>query len=974
LHFHENVLPRRIKEGPNQYRKVAHGEEDRGELYPRYTSTLSALAHFGSGIGIYFLQLLILAGLLFFGGIAMVFTIINYQNSGYGFKSTANRLITISAACSNGESYNTTLGCSNGESICNVHYRGNCELPHVAGLSDLAMSLFIMVSIYIAQYFESKFEQGLNDSIQTASDYSIMVADPDSNADDPDLWEQFFRQFGQVRYVTIARKNKSLCELVVKKHEITRKLTEFGKIPVLNSYGRASELSWLKKYDDVNKELMDAYKLKYPVTKVFVTFEYESAQRKCLSSMEVPDIAAILDLKSDIDKNFLFRLPGTDSTNVLDVRKASEPNDIKWENIETDKMKKMAMKAFGNICVLASLVGTYFVIIYAKEVSSFLLAAAIAIMDVMLAALFEIITDWGTPKTEGKKQSSLQIKLFAARLLISTVFPYILASWDVFLDVDFIAQIINVQLSACFLSPLINFLDLGGLVGRNIIAPIFSQTQAELNSKWSGSNWSLAERYTVVSKILFISLFYALLTPVSLFIGGASFVLLYYVDRYLLMRKWAPVGMLDASISVRLRQQAIFCVGAHMYITLRMIYSWPMDNAYKNNDGDYVKIDKYPPYNVLTYQAQDWHTDSQKSLIQLYKICFIVVAVVTALLWIFIPLYQFVSRMFCKTVYPQSDAEGVGFSKLQSVMAYVPLLKVSRERFICSYMEGIQPQNRPVLLRSTPEDKDDLSSYVPIEYQQLVLSIVKHYDDDNNDDDNKMRRIIANNDDRDHIKYIISVPPSPTKDQRAQVLSLSVREEASLNREFASMPLAVKTSNTSAAGKNNSHHTTSSTNMSNVWDPSTMRSLLQHSKNNIKSSDVFGPSSTSTDSDAPLSINVSTPRTSGKFPAFFPGKSPAVKDNSVMPEGVLVRPNRKVSKKQFVEVNQPEASPFYISTELADSYESKYPSDSPTALSSHLNQMLNRPPGAAGVPPRPMRKGSYRVVLRPINRIEPSDA
>jgi len=546
LHFHENVLPRRVKEGEH-YRKVANGEENRGEFYPRYTSTLNVLAHFGTGIGIYFLQLRILVGLLFFGAVAVIFTITNYQNSEYGIKSKANQLISISAACSNGESYNTTLGCADGESFCSVHYRANCELPYVAGLSDLVMSLFIMVAIYIAQYFENKFEQGLNDAVQTASDYSIMVADPDGSADDPDLWQQFFSQFGQVRYVTIARKNKSLCELVVKKHVVTRKLTEFGKIPVLNPYGRASELAWLKKYEDVNKELVNAYKLKYPVTKVFVTFEYESAQKKCLSEMEVPDISALLDLESNIDKKYLFRLPDSESTSVLDVRKASEPNDIKWENIETDKVKKSAVKAFGNICVVISLVGTYFVIIYSKEVSSILLAVVIAIMDVLLAALFETITDWGTPKTEGKKQSSLQIKLFAARLLISTVFPYILASWDKFLDVEFITQIINIQLSACFLSPLINFFDFGGVIGRNVIAPIVSQTQAELNSKWSGTNWSLAERYTVVSKILFISLFYALLTPISLVIGATSFLLLYYVDRYLLMRKWAPVGMLDAS-------------------------------------------------------------------------------------------------------------------------------------------------------------------------------------------------------------------------------------------------------------------------------------------------------------------------------------------------------------------------------------------------------------------------------------------
>ncbi len=52
-----------------------------------------------------------------------------------------------------------------------------------------------------------------------------------------------------------------------------------------------------------------------------------------------------------------------------------------------------------------------------------------------------------SPKAEGTRQSELQIRLFGARLLLSTIFPYVQAQWNEVLSEAFIQQIINVQVS-----------------------------------------------------------------------------------------------------------------------------------------------------------------------------------------------------------------------------------------------------------------------------------------------------------------------------------------------------------------------------------------------------------------------------------------------------------------------------------------------------------------------------------------------
>ena len=553
-HFNQYILPRIIQESDGTRRKVLNGEENRGELFNLLNLSVSDLFLFGSGIGVYFLQLLILSGILLLCGAIMVYAAYQYISNSYGVTSS-NELVTISAACGASKAINVTVGCSTGETSCIAYHRENCDLPYGAGLCDLIMSLSFILLIYASYYVENKWETHMDKSVTTSRDYSIMIADPGEREDDPDVWKEFFSKIKhsdgrtrKVRYVSIARRNLALCKLIAEKHKITRKLTELSKIVHLNSIGRTWEKFWLNKYDHVNKELSYAYEEFYPVCKVFITFDLESTQREYLNAMEVPDIAALMDWKSDIKEEFFFKsTQGDDSVNVLNVITAAEPDDIRWENIEEDPVKRTATVVVGYLVVGGTMVATYFIINYATGVSSTVLAIVIAVLDTLLGSLFETITELGSPSTEGEKQSSLQLKLFFVRLLISTVFPYLQTDWAAFLDVDTMQKIITVQLSACILSPLITLTDIGGVINRNIVAPYLSQTQAELNSKWSGSPWSLAERYTVLSKILFISVFYAILTPVALLIGCVSFLLVFLVDRFLLLRKWAPSGLLDSN-------------------------------------------------------------------------------------------------------------------------------------------------------------------------------------------------------------------------------------------------------------------------------------------------------------------------------------------------------------------------------------------------------------------------------------------
>jgi len=150
-------------------------------------------------------------------------------------------------------------------------------------------------------------------------------------------------------------------------------------------------------------------------------------------------------------------------------------------------------------------------------------------------------------------QDSLLIKLFLARILTSTVFSYIALGWSNFLDPSTIASVVNIQIGASVTAPVIAVLDLPGVFNRNILSRLMPlATQSEVNSTYfSGSPWLLAERYTGLGKVIFVALLFAILTPSGLFMASGACLLIYWLDSYLNLRRWAKVPMFDGQLGKR---------------------------------------------------------------------------------------------------------------------------------------------------------------------------------------------------------------------------------------------------------------------------------------------------------------------------------------------------------------------------------------------------------------------------------------
>jgi hypothetical protein len=159
------------------------------------------------------------------------------------------------------------------------------------------------------------------------------------------------------------------------------------------------------------------------------------------------------------------------------------------------------------------------------------------------------------------------------------------------------------------LTPGLRLLDIVGNIKKHILAPR-ANTQAEMNLSFQGTFYNLGERYTDLTKVLFVCFFYSALYPFTFFYGAAILFVQYFVrspngssrqtvsitnsrtqpymlafffnsqtDRYCLMRIWAWAPSLGGELARFSRRY--FFSGALLAMAIVSSYAWaqfPYDN------------------------------------------------------------------------------------------------------------------------------------------------------------------------------------------------------------------------------------------------------------------------------------------------------------------------------------------------------------------------------------------------------------
>jgi hypothetical protein len=78
-------------------------------------------------------------------------------------------------------------------------------------------------------------------------------------------------------------------------------------------------------------------------------------------------------------------------------------------------------------------------------------------------------------------------------------------------------------------TPALRIIDIWGAIQKHYLGPR-SRTQEQMNMWFQGTPYNLGERYTDLTKIMFLCFFYAALFPAAFFFGSAILTIQYYVS------------------------------------------------------------------------------------------------------------------------------------------------------------------------------------------------------------------------------------------------------------------------------------------------------------------------------------------------------------------------------------------------------------------------------------------------------------
>jgi hypothetical protein len=744
LYFEGKVIPREGRDLEKEkehftkhgehieiYRKLRPSEVG-GSPYSLWSSyfDVDKLGVFGQGIAVYFFQLLILMGICIVAGCILIPCMLAYLGDHYAaddhdvrVKGTAACMpaVTVLAICGRGLNTSSNqsvyinetheiityydddmLNSTNATTYCEAQYRDNCAFPSVnAAWSDLAMIVGFAICLIGAELWQNYFQEAIDYSVESAQDYSLFISNPPPDASDPDEWHSFFSRFGVVRYITVNRDNADLLKLLLQKRLLLRKSFPTEKpedIAKLDHRAKAvsalplsfcRRLGWalgldvsseeylLRRLAELNSQIEKLCELPRRVCGVFVTFELEDAQSHCLKILkrERSLLAALLCLTKT---RYRFR-----GVKRLRAFESSEPDNVAYLNIGIRARFRFLRSVLSFLFAFGIMYLSYMAITYVHH-DAILLLVTITLIDSGLPVIFGTLSFLEGSIDEDDRQNTLMVKLFMARLLTSTIFPFVNTPWSNFLDASTLVRIKNIQLSSCFVNPVIKLLDLNGLLYRYILTTCFAKTQADADRYWSGSPFTLSERYTEVAKILFISLFYSLLDPTSLFIAAIACVNLYTIDRFILLRRSAQPPMLDNSMGPTANKQIAVALLIKVIVSIYFLYSWPMDEVYTNSEGEFVMVDKVPRLGFWRMKREAWMTEEQWRPLRYYKAIVYVTIALVAIVLLF-DVFEGIYSAICESSDPISSGSGqIPFSAVENMSAYCPLVRYGPESFVAA--------------------------------------------------------------------------------------------------------------------------------------------------------------------------------------------------------------------------------------------------------------------------------------------------
>jgi hypothetical protein len=724
------------------------------KLYSPLTTQLSQMGDFGLGVGLYFSSLKAIALISLVAGLINLPNILYFASDVYstsqpdvsfllrGSAICTEQIWVPCPTCPTDNYYNTrdriagaTTVTPDGKLQTLVFaLKNTCDGATMnVGIVNLASLGFIILATIALSVYQKRKVLEFDVQEQTAQDYSIEISNPPKDATEPDEWKQFFEsRFGvHTTCCTVTIDNDLLVKALAERrevlHQIEEKIKEGAAANTLSLSEYAAKVEHRRgligniqsrispgipelvgRLTVLNQKIQGLAQQNYRATKVFCTFETESMQREIISKMKVGPMTAHKNRVHAINPNFLFR-----GEIVLDVREAEEPSTIRWMDLDESWSNKIKRLSVTTLISLAFVVAVAIIVALVRPHGAAYAALGISVSNALFPVVAKLLTNLEAHASETGKQCSLFVKIAIFRWVITAIVITIITPFTstITKGPDHLLQ----SIWLIFFTDLVtsNVLQIGDPVSnfkRHVLAPR-AKSQESMNQYMSGTEYTIAERYTNMVKTLFLTFYYCAIYPSIFFICAVTLFVNFYVDKFSIMRTWKPVPMLGASIA---RFSQIYfmttSVAAFALVSSYMFSGFPYDNLcadntshsayYGNwqvtngngqtssavvepNQRSYHFCNQYigPGRNFAFPVSPDaqpsgskWMTTSQEQLVTIYGI--VSVAVLGAVGAVFAyRIFRLFQKLFSASYKPAGSDQGTHFSELGTISSYIPQVK-----------------------------------------------------------------------------------------------------------------------------------------------------------------------------------------------------------------------------------------------------------------------------------------------------------
>jgi hypothetical protein len=352
----------------------------------------------------------------------------------------------------------------------------------------------------------------------------------------------------------------------------------------------------------LTEEIKQLQTEKYDITKVFVTFETEEGQRAALSALSIGRWDIFMKNKNAIAPSAVFK------DHLLSIGEPSEPSAVRWLDLSASTAHKVLVRLLnvGITTLLVTLSG-YIVAQARFEIGAWAAAPLVTIFNTLIPLLVKVLMIFEPHGTEGSFQAALYLKITFFRWVNTAFLMKIITPWTSTLEDgarDVLPQINAILWAELWITPLLRLLDLYGNFKKHILAPR-ARNQELMNLNFQGTRYNLGERYTDLTKVLFVCFYYSALYPAAFFFGTAILIGQYYTDKFCLMRIWADSASLGSEVAKFSRKYFFsFAVVAYAVISAYAFAGFPYDNLCRKDNPDFGAAGNFV-VNITTYEVTE---------------------------------------------------------------------------------------------------------------------------------------------------------------------------------------------------------------------------------------------------------------------------------------------------------------------------------------------------------------------------------